>query len=121
MTFMYGDRVRSGGRLGVYEGIHPIHDGALVRFDGDGGQSLTRLSELEHVGKGVVTMGEERMLQFFQASHLPTGLREVSQPFCDLAYQMCDVLPGGPERTVMLRKLLEAKDCAVRARLEQQS
>lgn len=66
-------------------------------------------------------MGEERMLQFFKADHLPAGLREVSQPFCNLAHEMCDVLQSGPERTVMLRKLLEAKDCAVRAKLESQA
>lgn len=45
--FEVGDRVRSGQRVGVFGGMHPIHDGALVRFDGDGGQSLTRLSSLE--------------------------------------------------------------------------
>lgn len=67
-------------------------------------------------------MGEsERMLQFFKADHLPVGLREVSQPFCNLAFEMCAVLNAGPERTVMLRKLLEAKDCAVRSKLEQSS
>ena len=64
-------------------------------------------------------MGEERMLHFFKADHLPAALREVSQPFCNLAHELCNVLASGPERTVMLRKLLEAKDCAVRAKLEQ--
>lgn len=65
-------------------------------------------------------MGEERMLKFFQADHLPEGLRVVSLPFCELARLMCEKLPSSAERTVMLRKLLEAKDCAVRAKLEQQ-
>ena len=66
-------------------------------------------------------MGEgERMLQFFQFQHLPAHLQAVSEPFCRLAGEMCQLLPSGPERTVMLRKLLESKDCAVRARLEQQ-
>ena len=33
------------------------------------------------------------------------------------SYQAVDTLPSNPERTVALRKLLEAKDCAVRALL----
>jgi hypothetical protein len=57
------------------------------------------------------------MLQFFSYAHLPVTLQEVSQPFCDLAFGICARLPRNPERTVALRKLLEAKDCAVRAHL----
>jgi hypothetical protein len=60
------------------------------------------------------------LLQFFKYSHLPETLQEVSKPFFDLACQMIDTLPRNPERTTALRKLLEAKDCAVRARLFQQ-
>lgn len=59
----------------------------------------------------------DRMLQFFTYAHLPPHLQEVSQPFCELAERMVVRLPMNPERTVMLRKLLEAKDCAVRALL----
>ncbi len=58
-----------------------------------------------------------RMLQFFSYEHLPAHLQEVSKPFGDLARQIVDTLPANPERTVALRKLLEAKDCAVRALL----
>lgn len=57
------------------------------------------------------------MLQFFTYAHLPTRLQDVSRPFCDLAVHMVSNLPRNPERTVALRKLLEAKDCAVRAEL----
>jgi len=39
----------------------------------------------------------------------------VSQPICDLAHQLAEQLPADPETTTALRKLLEAKDCAVRA------
>lgn len=60
----------------------------------------------------------ERMLQFFHYEHLPEHLRDVSQPFCELANHIVNSLPRNPERTVALRKLLEAKDCAVRAVLE---
>ena len=59
----------------------------------------------------------EPMLQFFSYEHLPTNLRTVSKPFCELAGMIVETLPRNPERTVALRKLLEAKDCAVRAKL----
>lgn len=57
----------------------------------------------------------DRLLQFFVYEHLPPHLQEVSKPFGDLARQMAEELPKNPESTVALRKLLEAKDCAVRA------
>jgi len=59
----------------------------------------------------------EPMMQFFAYAHLPEHLQAVSKPFGDLAQQMIDTLPRNPERTAALRKLLEAKDCAVRALL----
>ncbi len=59
------------------------------------------------------------MQQFFTYAHLPEKLQHVSRPFCDLASLIVDTLPSNPERTVALRKLLEAKDCAVRALLYQ--
>lgn len=59
----------------------------------------------------------DRMMQFFAYAHLPAHLQEISKPFGDLAQHIVDTLPSNPERTVALRKLLEAKDCAVRAKL----
>lgn len=60
----------------------------------------------------------DRMLQFFAYDHLKSEeLKAASKPFGDLAQQIVDTLPANPERTVALRKLLEAKDCAVRALL----
>jgi len=59
----------------------------------------------------------DRMLQFFVYEHLPPHLQAVSKPFGDLARQIVETLPSNAERTVALRKLLEAKDCAVRALL----
>ena len=72
----------------------------------------------------------EHILQFFEWSHLPPHLRAVSKPFCDLAFAIVGderglpagspvefPLPRNPERTVALRKLLEAKDAAVRVLL----
>lgn len=59
----------------------------------------------------------EPILQFFEFRHLPDKLQHVSAPFRDLALAMVSELPRNPERTVALRKLLEAKDAAVRAAL----
>jgi len=60
---------------------------------------------------------KEPMLQFFRWEHLPPHLQCHSRPFADLADKLLESLPRNPKRTVALRKLLEAKDCAVRARL----
>lgn len=60
---------------------------------------------------------QDRLMQFFAYEHLPAKLQEISKPFGDLAQLIVDTLPSNPERTVALRKLLEAKDCAVRAKL----
>lgn len=57
------------------------------------------------------------LLRFFDTSHLPPELARVSRPFYELAYHMAYTLPSGPETTTCLRKLLEGKDCAVRAAL----
>jgi hypothetical protein len=59
------------------------------------------------------------LLQFFKYDHLPEHLQTVSKPFADLAHKIAEDLPSNPESTTALRKLLEAKDCAVRAILFQ--
>ena len=59
----------------------------------------------------------EPILQFFAYKHLPPELQYVSKPFGELADLIVSMLPRNPERTVALRKLLEAKDAAVRAKL----
>lgn len=62
-------------------------------------------------------MERDFLLQFFTYAHLPEHLQVVSKPFGELAEQIHETVPRNPERTVALRKLLEAKDCAVRALL----
>lgn len=71
----------------------------------------------------------EPILQFFKYDHLPPAMQLISKPFCDLANAIVygdnapatgtvtsgPPLPRNPERTVALRKLLEAKDAAVRS------
>lgn len=60
-------------------------------------------------------MPDDPILQFFQYNHLPESLRSISRPFGALANNLVVTLPRNAERTVALRKLLEAKDAAVRA------
>lgn len=59
-----------------------------------------------------------RLMQFFVYEHLPEHLQKVSKPCGDLAKEMDETLPETAEKTAGLRKLLEAKDCFVRALLE---
>lgn len=57
----------------------------------------------------------EPILQFFAFEHLPEQLAAMSKPFQELAWRIVQTLPRNAERSVALRKLLEAKDAAVRA------
>lgn len=59
----------------------------------------------------------EPKLSYFEYSHLPEHLRAISKPFSELAWKLVNDLPPTNERGVALRKLLEAKDAAVRAAL----
>lgn len=61
----------------------------------------------------------DAILRYFHYEHLPPQLRLISRPFCELAHTLIDSLPRNAERTVALRKLLEAKDAAVRANIGQ--
>jgi hypothetical protein len=56
--------------------------------------------------------------KYFVYEHLPPGLRVVSRPLAELAKLMDESLPDGPEKSTGMRKLLEAKDCFVRAALD---
>jgi len=60
-------------------------------------------------------MNRHYLLQFFAYEHLPPHLQEVSRHFGEMADRIVETLPDNPERTTALRKLIEAKDCAVRA------
>lgn len=57
------------------------------------------------------------IMKFFAYDHLPLALRKISKPVCVLAEEMDQFLPDGPEKSAGLRKLLEAKDCFVRANI----
>lgn len=57
----------------------------------------------------------KQLLDLFAYDHLPAELARVSKPFHDLAVEVAQrETERGAEQTTCLRKLLEAKDCAVR-------
>ena len=56
-------------------------------------------------------------MKYFEFSHLPEHLQVISRPFSDLAHQIMGASSNYDETQMALRKLLEAKDCAVRAAL----
>lgn len=60
----------------------------------------------------------QQLMRHFSYSHLPPHLQAISAPVCHLAGNMVTSLPDGPELTAGLRKLLEAKDCFVRAAVD---
>lgn len=63
--------------------------------------------------------GTQALAKYFAYDHLPAGpLRATSARCEELADAMITGLPDGPELTAGLRKLLEAKDCFVRAALD---
>lgn len=60
------------------------------------------------------------ILTHFKYKHLRPDLQEISAPLCEVAFSMDAKIPDGAEKSAGLRKLLEAKDCLVRAYLEGQ-
>lgn len=63
-------------------------------------------------------MDRSPIIRYFSWAHLQDpALREVSRLLGETAMALDATLPAGPEKSVALRKLLEAKDAAVRAAL----
>lgn len=60
-----------------------------------------------------------RLLKWLRHDHLPPQLQDVVKPIDALARSLDATLAEGPEKTAGMRKLIEAKDCFVRARIEQ--
>ena len=58
------------------------------------------------------------IIKYFEYEHLPEHLKAVSIPVCHVAKVMDTALPDSAEKTAGLRKMLEAKDCFVRAALD---
>jgi hypothetical protein len=107
-----------------------LHDGRLVQcerafcHDGDHEWTMdpTHVAtwpnpDDNHPTKVNMPDSPEPILQFFTYRHLPPELGAISKHFADLADDLVAQLPRNTERSVALRKLLEAKDAAVRARI----
>lgn len=60
----------------------------------------------------------QNLLRWFRSDHLPVHLQKVVQPIEQLAQSIADGTPDSPELSAGLRKLLEAKDCFVRAAID---
>ena len=89
--------------------------GVLVKLSSrSGGFQISQIKKRDWT---MTEAAPEQILQFFAYEHLPEKLQLISKPFGELAKWMVETLPRNAERTAGLRKLLEAKDCAVRANL----
>tara|TARA_R110002049_G_scaffold127881_6_gene285066 strand:- start:4456 stop:4641 length:186 start_codon:yes stop_codon:yes gene_type:complete len=59
----------------------------------------------------------KKTIDYFAFEHLPEKLQVVSKPLGELAKKLDKELPDSAEKSAGMRKLLEAKDCFVRASL----
>jgi hypothetical protein len=127
-----GELVQNSSGLirGVISYFVGEHDNVAVIMSIESGKEIGRwsVSDLTRVeptaeekGRMLIGAGYHpsvlHVLQFFACGHLPDRLKDVVRPFRDLATQCADRAPQSQETTVCLRKLLEAKDAAVRAAL----
>lgn len=103
---------------GLHEGLHRHQVESLEQQEADsnpafdGKKKNIKTEQAEATAESKVT---DRMMVWFECAHLPPDLQEVSRQFHALAKDICVFIQPGPERSVSLRKLLEAKDAAVRA------
>ena len=58
------------------------------------------------------------IMRYFEHAHLPENLQAVAYACAGVAELMDSNLPDSAEKSAGLRKLLEAKDCFVRAALD---
>ena len=72
----------------------------------------------EPLPSGKHQQSKSDILKYFTYAHLPDALKEVSKPLSEIANMLDESLPNCAEKSAGLRKLLEAKDCFVRARME---
>ena len=70
---------------------------------------------VHEVQPGETEPPEDYFVKLFKWEHLPEHLQAVSRPFAMTAQRLITQLPANAERVICLRKLLEAKDAAVRA------
>lgn len=64
------------------------------------------------------------ILRYFGYNHLPPNLQDSSKPFCDLAFAIAEEYMSVNDIVKLnqvdigLQKLMEAKDCIVRAKID---
>lgn len=131
---LYYDTPRGAKMHWTKDGLHCIHCGAdsnlrhipvcpnysLYDDNGDPIPAFPKFTANIKVTRedlGMVNPEASPILRYFNYLHLPEHLQDVSKMFCVLAEDLENLLPAGPEKSVALRKLLEAKDAAVRSRL----
>ena len=86
---------------------------SFISYDGRGREIKAPNNQQSNKGEHMPAP----IMKFFNYEHLPEPLQQISKPFGDLASLMDNMLPDGAEKSAGLRKLLEAKDCFVRAKL----
>ncbi|MFJ8966062.1 hypothetical protein ACIRG5_42400 [Lentzea sp. NPDC102401] len=103
---------------------HPCRDGLVsvanyVAWTPKRPASATTRSRKDHamLNTNGRHQSTEHFAKFFEYGHLSGDLKPVSKACAELAQTMVDNIPDGPELSAGLRKLLEAKDCFVRAAL----
>ena len=82
-----------------------------------GDVSVEFLASVATSHDGRLSVIEGNIMQYFTYSHLPESLQKISKPISELAFDIAVNLPDNAEKTAGLRKLLEAKDCFVRANI----
>lgn len=85
---------------------------------GDDGEETEATPLTDEQLTAMLRSSDVQIAQHFAFSHLPSHLASVSKLFAAAALAVLE-LPDNDERANALRKLLEAKDAAVRARIEQ--
>lgn len=60
----------------------------------------------------------QQLARWFTFDHLKENRRPPSRACAELAQEMINTLPDGPELGAGLRHLLEAKDCFVRSAID---
>lgn len=104
--------------MGFIDHHKPQAGGYFVRYD-DGYTSFSPAHAFETGYKEIVTPADKptEITRFFAVDHLPWKIAPIADYCRDLALTMDAILPASAEKTAGLRKLLEAKDCFVRAGL----
>jgi hypothetical protein len=118
MDFVNGDIVvfKADAAKRVFRVLYLEEDRVRISYALKNEPNTASPSELSY--PHLLTLAEP-IMQFFRFGHLPAELQIFSRPFWELANMIVVEYPRNPERTVALRKLLEAKDAAVRSTLYQ--